>query len=77
MRTLEGWGLKVQVVAEMKFDIPQTYKFHSQKNVNVEVDLIRVGLPQAANEGTSCDKEGPDEVKNAKAFSDSQGYESP
>ena len=26
----------------MKFDIPSMYKFHKQKSVDVEVDLIRV-----------------------------------
>lgn len=35
----------MKVVAEMKFDIPNMYKFHKQKSVDVEVDLIRVGLP--------------------------------
>jgi hypothetical protein len=28
----------------MKFDIPATYKFHNKANVDVEVDLIRVGI---------------------------------
>ena len=38
----DTWGLNVEVVAEMKFDIPNMYKFHKQKCVDVEVDLIRV-----------------------------------
>ena len=38
----EKWGLNAEVVAEMKFDIPNMYKFHKQKCVNVEVDLLRV-----------------------------------
>ena len=38
----EKWGLNAEVVAEMKFDIPKMYKFHKQKCVDVEVDLIRV-----------------------------------
>ena len=38
----DKWGLNVEVVAEMKFDIPNMYKFHKQKCVDVEVDLIRV-----------------------------------
>jgi len=32
------------VVAEMKFDLPRTYKFHKAASVDVEVDLIRVEL---------------------------------
>ena len=42
LKTLEEWGYHGQVAAEMKFDIPNMYKFHKQKNVDVEVDLIRV-----------------------------------
>mmetsp|Transcript_42330 Transcript_42330/g.102291 ORF Transcript_42330/g.102291 Transcript_42330/m.102291 type:complete len:215 (+) Transcript_42330:1528-2172(+) len=36
------WGFKLEVVAEMKFDIPQSYKFHKQATKDVEVDLLRV-----------------------------------
>ena len=36
----------VKVVAQMKFDIPQMYKFHKQKSVDVEVDLIRVSIKE-------------------------------
>ena len=32
------------VVAQMKFDIPQVYKFHKEKSVDIDVDLIRVEL---------------------------------
>ena len=38
----ESWGLDVEVVAQMKFDIPNMYKFHKQKSVDVDVDLIRI-----------------------------------
>ena len=38
----EKWNLKAEVVAEMKFDIPNMYKFHKQKSVDVEVDLLRI-----------------------------------
>lgn len=30
--------------AQMKFDIPKLYKFHTKDNVDVDVDLIRVVL---------------------------------
>ncbi|CAM9723426.1 unnamed protein product, partial [Phaeothamnion confervicola] len=36
------WGADFQVVAQMRFDIPATYKFHRQKSVDVEVDLVRL-----------------------------------
>ena len=32
----------VAVIAEMKFDISNTYQFHQQKSVDIAVDLIRV-----------------------------------
>lgn len=44
------WGLSFRVVAQMKFDIPQTYKFHKQSTVDVEVDLIRIDLHDDATE---------------------------
>jgi predicted RNA methylase len=44
IKTVESWGYEVDVVAEMKFDIPKLYKFHSKDNVDVDVDLIRVNL---------------------------------
>ena len=34
----------VSVIAEMKFDLPRTYKFHTAASVDIEVDLIRVQL---------------------------------
>lgn len=36
------WNLGASVVAEMKFDIPNMYKFHKKKNVDVCVDLIHI-----------------------------------
>mmetsp|Transcript_40782 Transcript_40782/g.84860 ORF Transcript_40782/g.84860 Transcript_40782/m.84860 type:complete len:259 (-) Transcript_40782:22-798(-) len=38
------WNMSMTVVAEMEFDIPNTYQFHKQKNVNIQVDLIRIDL---------------------------------
>ena len=43
IRQVQGnWGMKIQIMAEMRFDLPQTYKFHQRKSVDVQVDLIRV-----------------------------------
>lgn len=44
LRTLrEDWDYpNATVVAEMSFDIPQTYNFHNQASKDVEVDLIRI-----------------------------------
>jgi predicted RNA methylase len=42
LKTVASWGYQVEVVAQMKFDIPKMYKFHSRDIVDVDVDLIRV-----------------------------------
>jgi predicted RNA methylase len=34
----------VKVIAEMKFEIKNTYQFHKQKSVDIAVDLIRVAF---------------------------------
>lgn len=36
------WGYKVEIAAEMEFDIPQMYSFHQRKNKDIEVDLLRI-----------------------------------
>lgn len=51
------WGYEAKVVAELKFDIPATYKFHNQKNVDIEVDLIRVDIGGGSAEDSSNGEE--------------------
>jgi hypothetical protein len=66
-----SWGMDFTVVAEMKFDLPQTYKFHAQKSVDIAVDLIRVLVHRPESErpalplgqGNSEETEG-DEASN-------------
>jgi len=41
------WGLKVEVMAELAFDIPKMYKMHKEKSKDVAVDLIRFELPES------------------------------
>ncbi|MGK3757997.1 MAG: hypothetical protein ACI8RD_010311, partial [Bacillariaceae sp.] len=39
----DDWGYpESEVVAEMSFDIPNSYKFHKSKTKDIEVDLIRI-----------------------------------
>ncbi|XP_044756749.1 rRNA N6-adenosine-methyltransferase METTL5 [Coccinella septempunctata] len=38
----ESLGGKVEVVAELKYNLPSTYKFHKKKSVDIEVDLIKI-----------------------------------
>ncbi|XP_011503885.1 PREDICTED: uncharacterized protein LOC105366966 [Ceratosolen solmsi marchali] len=35
------FGFNCQVLAELVYDLPQTYKFHKKKFVNIKVDFIR------------------------------------
>ncbi|OXU29862.1 hypothetical protein TSAR_003032 [Trichomalopsis sarcophagae] len=41
LRKGEQFGFNSEVVAELRYDLPQTYKFHKKKSVDVEVDFIR------------------------------------
>jgi predicted RNA methylase len=59
----DKWGLNVEVVAEMKFDIPNMYKFHKQKCVDVEVDLIRVFWEE---DTTTKDKDAESEEEESE-----------
>ena len=38
------WGNveSIEVVAQMRFDLPKMYKFHKKKSRDVEVDMIRL-----------------------------------
>lgn len=45
----------------MKFDIPNMYKFHKQKSVDVEVDLLRVYWNETEEENT--EQAGSDNAK--------------
>jgi len=44
LQKIEEWGLTAEVVAELRWEIPQSYKFHKKKSVDIEVDFIRVDL---------------------------------
>ena len=36
-----------EVIAELKFDLPASYDFHKKSNVVIEVDLVRLAVPDA------------------------------
>lgn len=46
-----SWGMDFRVMAEMKFDLPQTYTHHTHKSVDIAVDLIRVLVHTPESEG--------------------------
>ncbi|XP_052813585.1 rRNA N6-adenosine-methyltransferase METTL5-like [Mya arenaria] len=37
----EDWGVKMEVLAKMRFDLKQTLKFHKKKSLDIEVDFIK------------------------------------
>jgi len=41
VKVASDWGATVQVLAEMRFDLPASYSFHRQDSKDIQVDLIR------------------------------------
>ena len=39
------WGLHAEVLAEMRFDVPNMYKFHKKKSKDIAVDFLRFEVP--------------------------------
>nr|XP_033800055.1 methyltransferase-like protein 5 isoform X1 [Geotrypetes seraphini]XP_033800058.1 methyltransferase-like protein 5 isoform X1 [Geotrypetes seraphini]XP_033800059.1 methyltransferase-like protein 5 isoform X1 [Geotrypetes seraphini]XP_033800060.1 methyltransferase-like protein 5 isoform X1 [Geotrypetes seraphini]XP_033800061.1 methyltransferase-like protein 5 isoform X1 [Geotrypetes seraphini]XP_033800062.1 methyltransferase-like protein 5 isoform X1 [Geotrypetes seraphini] len=37
----EEWKIKMEVIAELRYDLPASFKFHKKKSVDIEVDFIR------------------------------------
>lgn len=44
VRRMDRAGFQVEVVAEVRFDLPPTYRFHKQRSADVEVDLLEIRL---------------------------------
>ncbi|XP_065212852.1 rRNA N6-adenosine-methyltransferase METTL5 [Planococcus citri] len=38
---IESWKIKGEVIAELRYDLPNSYKFHKKKSVDIAVDLYR------------------------------------
>ena len=38
---VEGGGLKPRVVAQLRDDLPKTYRFHKKASLDIEVDFWR------------------------------------
>ena len=41
----KDWGVNAQVIAELKYDLPATYKHHKKVSVDIEVDFVRFTFP--------------------------------
>lgn len=35
------WGVEIKVIAELRYDLPSTYKHHKKSSVDIQVDFIR------------------------------------
>ena len=38
------WNVKVEVLAQLRYDLPATYKHHKKSSVDIDVDLLRFSL---------------------------------
>lgn len=41
LKKAEAWGVRPQVVAQLKYDLPNTYKHHRKQSQDIHVDFIR------------------------------------
>ncbi|XP_023030302.1 methyltransferase like 5 [Leptinotarsa decemlineata] len=41
IKVAKSLGAKAEVLAELKYDLPSSYKFHKKKSVDIEVDFFR------------------------------------
>jgi len=70
----EDWGFaESEVVAEMKFDIPNSYKFHKCKTKDVEVDLIRICMVNHDNVGVGVGDNGDTIGEGRDCYGDADG----
>ena len=42
----EDWKVDVQVLAQLRYDLPATYKHHKKSSVDIEVDFVRFSFPK-------------------------------
>lgn len=40
----KDWGVPVKVIAELRFDLPRNYAFHTKATTDIQVDLLRFDL---------------------------------
>lgn len=69
-----SWGLEFEVLAQMRFNLPQTYKKHRQESVDIEVDMLRFAHVPTGQRPRHYDIPAPlkicAETKDVKRFCD-------
>ena len=41
LKKAREWNSEPEVLAELRFDLPKTYKFHKKQSLDIAVDFIR------------------------------------
>jgi predicted RNA methylase len=57
LKKVAEWGMEATVVAEMQFELGNTYKYHQKKSVDIAVDLLRVSIPQRQKDDNHDEEE--------------------
>ncbi|XP_015674655.1 methyltransferase-like protein 5 [Protobothrops mucrosquamatus] len=47
----DEWNIGMEVLAELKYDLPASYKFHKKKSVDIKVDFIRFSCGKKKMDG--------------------------
>ena len=45
IKKAKDWNVEVQVLAQLRYDLPASYKHHKKASVDIEVDFIRFSFP--------------------------------
>ena len=51
VKRMEGRGYRIEVLSEMKFEVPKMYKMHKKNMVHVDVDFIRIAIGSSEDRG--------------------------
>jgi len=54
LKKAKDWGVTAQVIAELRYDLPNTYKHHKKSSVDIQVDFIRFSKIVICNLCSSC-----------------------
>ncbi|KAK8791019.1 hypothetical protein WA158_005650 [Blastocystis sp. Blastoise] len=68
VKKINDWGYNVTVVAQLVFDIPAMYKFHTKQSADIEVDLLYIekGVPITKQDSGRNGKRKPTSTKQGR-----------
>lgn len=46
-KKIKEWEVKGSIIAELRYNLPATYKFHKQQTKDIAVDLWRIHHPNS------------------------------